>query len=344
MNRRILGIFLFTTALISIITGIIMFLMPYNIYFASIHTSFGFAIIVFVILHLINNRKPLIRYVTAKGESFFKKLQGIGIILGIILISLLMFFDFSYINSLYHFGNQLRNKQQGKVERTLDYEFIDLNKKESEYNFEIELKKGKSYEYPLIAVWIEDSLGNYMQTIYISKTIGSGTYRMAKEVGNRWVSGKVRRPEALPRWSHQRGINAEDGLFVPLYNSIDLDGVTGATPGSNFIISTGTSISLPSEYKICFEINESFDWNEYYSKNSFPDDTIYSGPGNVGQPALVYSTEISKLDKQKYFLMKLEGHSHYSGKNGKINTNLDSLTTALDIVDRILVRVEKNEL
>ena len=322
-----------------------MFLTPFSIYIASIHTSFGFAILVLVTLHLINNRKPLLRYITSKGLSIYKKLQGIVIILGIIFASLLMFYDFPYTNTIFHFGNQLRNKKAGKVERSLDYEFIDILVSEPKYNFEIELKKGQSYEYPLIAVWIEDSLDNYLQTIYISKTIGSGTYRMAKQAGNKWVSGKLRRPEALPRWSHQRGIKAEDGLFVPLYNSIDLDGVSGATPGNNFIISTGTDISLPSHFKIYFEINESFDWNEYYSKNSFPDDTIYSGSGNVGQPALVYSTEIStdKLDEQKYYLMKIVGHSHYSGGNGKIYTNLDSITTALDIVDRLLVRIEKKE-
>jgi len=45
-------------------------------------------------------------------------------------------------------------------------------------------------------------------------------------------------------------------------------------------------------------------------------------------------------DSKKYYLMELIGHGHRSSQNGSINSDLTKLTTALEIVERIVVGVK----
>ena len=80
------------------------------------------------------------------------------------------------------------------------------------------------------------------------------------------------------------------------------------------------------------------DSNENYSEFDFPDDDVFhNGTGQLGQPSLIFQTEIDMNDGKKYYLMELQGHGHRSGSDGEIYEELASLTTALNIVERIVV-------
>ncbi|MCK0189158.1 hypothetical protein [Arenibacter sp. F20364] len=147
--------------------------------------------------------------------------------------------------------------------------------------------------------------------------------------------------ESLPYWSHKRGIKAEDGLYMPMGNSADIDANSGATPTGNFIIHANSEIAK-GNYKILMELNQSYDWNEFYTKDKFPEDEIYSGSGQVGQPSLIYASEIAPkdFDAKTYKLMELIGHGHYSGKNGGLYEDLSQITTAKQIADRIIITIQ----
>ncbi|HDP68410.1 MAG TPA: hypothetical protein ENN20_07935 [Candidatus Marinimicrobia bacterium] len=84
------------------------------------------------------------------------------------------------------------------------------------------------------------------------------------------------------------------------------------------------------------EINQTWDSNHYWTNNKYPDDLEYF---TSLQPALVYAVTID-LDSgiSEYFLNPI-GHSHYSGKNGLLYTDLTTFTTALQIAKKIIVRV-----
>jgi len=43
---------------------------------------------------------------------------------------------------------------------------------------------------------------------------------------------------------------------------------------------------------------------------------------------------------KKKYKMKLIGHSHYSGKNGELNEDTSTLTTALEITEDTTVIIE----
>ena len=90
------------------------------------------------------------------------------------------------------------------------------------------------------------------------------------------------------------------------------------------------------------EVNQSYDWNEFYTKNKFPNDSIYSGSGQVGQPSLIYEEiiEINNLDLNKYKFMNLVGHGHHSGNNGKLYTDLSKISTAKEIIDRLILSIK----
>ncbi len=338
MNRRLIGNILIFTLLVLIGSGIYMYFRSFNKGVAAIHTLFSFAFILAIVAHLTNNKRPLTNYITGKRKSLLKKLQAPFVIIVGLGLALALYFEWPVFNQVYEFGNSIRNKQLGKKNEYFDYEIISLDKIKGNHYVEIELRKGKSFQYPLFAIWAEDSLGNYIETLYISRVIASSSYTYGEEIDGKWKPAIKRRPEALPYWSHKRGIKASDGLFVPLHNTADIDGVSGATPTGNFLITSKPKKTLRN-YRILLEVNQSYDWNYYYTPDKFPNDRIYTGSGKVGQPSLIYASKMFSTFpvKKTYHLMRLIGHGHHSGKNGELYQELSNLTTAKEIVDRIII-------
>jgi len=201
----------------------------------------------------------------------------------------------------------------------------------------VELYKGESFYYPLMAVWIEDEAGNYIQSLYVPASVATGIFRYAKQGNSRWVADLKRAPQTLPYWAHKRGITASDGLFMPEPGNELTDGYSGATPVSSFVLNTRADKELPETFRLLFEINQNWDWNEYWTNDKYPDDENYK---MSCQPSLVYETIIDRSKVQNAYLMKPVGHSHYSGKTGELFTDLSTLTTALHIADSIIVRVK----
>ncbi len=343
MNRRLLGNSLLGIFVIVTLSGVLMYFTPFEKNIASLHTFFALLFIIAVILHVVNNKLPLSNYLTGKKQAKLKKLQSPLIFLVILSLATGLYFNLPLLDGVYVFGNQFRNKQIGKSEEIFDYQIIELDKNVGKHKISLELKKGKSFKFPLFAVWVEDSAGNYIETLYISRVIASSTFRYGKKVNDTWESAVLRRPEALPYWSHKRGIQASDGLFIPLDDSPDLDGVSGATPTNNFIVKSTANFRNSNVYRVLIEINQSFDWNEYFSKDRFPNDEIYSGSGQIGQPSLIYAAEmeVEEVQPVTYKIMNLIGHGHYSGKDGKLYQDLSHITTAKNIAERIILTVEE---
>lgn len=343
MDKRILAIALIVIIIVLSITGFLLYIKPFDKTTVSIHTIMGMLLVTFILFHIANNKRELGLYVTGKGLKTTKKILSISIILiaTVLIMAIVMDLPGSYL--IYNWGNKQRNKKLSKSEETFDYQIINTSKDGENYQFELEVKKGSSLKQPLAAFWLADSSGSYIQTLYISRSLSNSEFRQVFN-GKNWLRGVVRRPEALPIWAHQRNIKASDGLYIPLGSTPDLDGLSGATPTSNFKLKSSANIDFASSLTFYVEINQSFDWNEFYSKDRFPKDLIYSGTGQVGQPSLLYSTTITKdqIRNQTYFFLDLVGHGHHSGKTGVIFQNIDSITTAANIVDRIILKVGKN--
>jgi len=206
-------------------------------------------------------------------------------------------------------------------------------------NLEIEFIKGKLFNHPSFAVWTEDIEGNYIETLYVTHYVAKGVYAHGEIEPGRWKDspGEIRRPATLPYWAHKRNIKAPDGLFIPSPETAVPDALTSATPVSGFKLQTATSFSGDKKFRVLMEINQAWDSNRYWNNSRYPGDINYFGSL---QPALVYAVTIDPLDREREYFLNPIGHSHPKGENGKLYTDLTTITTAKEIAHKIIVRLK----
>jgi len=200
----------------------------------------------------------------------------------------------------------------------------------------INFTPGKSFNHPLIAFWIEDMNGNYIQTVYASKSITTGVFKYGVYEKGKWKPGERRRPASLPYWLHKLGKMTNDGYFLPSPENPLPDAYTGATPQGSFTVKFAVPSNL-KQFKLLMEINQPWDWNNYWHNNRYPGDENYA---TSAQPALVYSADVHIDAKGGKFFLKPIGHSHYSGASGELFTDISTLTSALNIASDIWVEIE----
>ena len=170
----------------------------------------------------------------------------------------------------------------------------------------VAVNPGEAYSKraPQIAVWVEDSDGTYVGTLFVTK----------KASGNKWIgSPKDGRPESLPDWYKSKGQNPAVKI-----SKEDLDATTSATPKKGIVISKDLELEKGKTYVFKCQANQSFDYNEYYTKKN---------SGVDGQPAVLYAGEMIPDGTEKE--IKLE----FSGSREK-------LTTADKIIESIYVVVK----
>lgn len=170
----------------------------------------------------------------------------------------------------------------------------------------------KEKREPQVAVWLEDADGNYIRTLYV-------TSRAEKRS---WIfSPKDGRPESLPVWYCASGENpAKSGG-----EKTALDAVSSATPKGGVIF--GAEIDGEKSYVLKAELNNSFDYNGFYTKKN---------SGVNGQPSVVYGAIIPAGFTQEIRL-ELLGTGSLDGSDGIIHAETENLTTAQHIVSCIAV-------
>lgn len=214
---------------------------------------------------------------------------------------------------------------------------IELNKSARGQQITLTVEKGKIYSHPIIAIWLTTLDGRYIQTLYVSKSIGKGYYEYGKGDEGKWFPGERRRPAAVPYWAFSRGIKEADGLYIPTAQTPIADTYTGATPQQSFVLRTNLDQRLNGKYRLLFEINQPFDFNDFWYNDRYPADSPYR---TSGQPSVVYAVEIDFDQPDEEYYMNPLGHGHPNGENGKLFTNLHTLTTALQIIKSIKVLVQ----
>lgn len=253
------------------------------------------------------------------------------------LIILLLIAGTIAMTDPYGLVNEGPQKKKSKKKQSDSAQIITTNIEGAGQAITLKFIKGPEHNHPLMAVWVEDTTGKYMQTLYVAKSIATGTFNYGDASTGQWTQGEKRRPAALPYWSHKRGIKANDSLYLPTPDQPIPDAYTGATPKNDFELNTRLDKKGPQVFNILFEINQPWDWNEYWSNAKYPDDYEYK---TSSQPALVYQAMIDLDSGKKNYTMKLIGHSHYSGKTGELFEDTSTLTTALEITEELVIVVE----
>lgn len=226
------------------------------------------------------------------------------------------------------------------TQRDIDSEIVALRTapENSVRELEIEFLKGTSFNHPSFAIWIEDPEGNYIETLYVTQYVAEGRFGHGEIEPGKWKNepGEVRRPATLPYWAHKRNIKAPDGLYIPSPETAVPDALTSATPRNNFKLNTATSYSENHPFNVLMEINQAWDSNRHWTNNKFPGNNNYFGSL---QPALVYAVRVDPESPVKEYHLNPIGHSHPTGKNGRLYTDLTTLTTAKEIAYKIIVRL-----
>ena len=198
----------------------------------------------------------------------------------------------------------------------------------------LEFRKGPEHNHPLMAVWIEDLDGNYLQTLYVAQSIAKGVFAYGDKSGGTWQPGEIMRPAALPYWSHKRNILNDKGNYMPRKGFEVPDAYSGATPKADFRLDTRTDSPIGKKFRVLLEINQSWDWNNYWTNNKYPDDNEYK---TSSQPAVVYAVEVDPAKTGVAYKLMPIGRSHHAGSDGKLYNDLETLTTALKIASDIQV-------
>ena len=287
-----------------VMTGAMLFLIAHSNHTAAIHTTFAALFVIAAAFHVRNNAKALAGHAIKKRAPPMIAFSVVGVVLAAGVLRL------PGADALYDWGNAWRSQQRNTRETTQRFEFLTTHPIPGA-TLELTAMKGRAFQYPLFAVWIEDAAGS-VETLYVSQSVAT----------NRFGDKAIERPEALPVWAHRRA-----GA---------IDAVSGATPVENWHLTTHTAAR---HFTLYLEVNQSFDWNDYYSKTRFPDDPVYSGSGQVGQPSIVYAAELDP--SRTYFALEPIGHGHHSGKTGDIDRDLSKITTALEILDGVMVKYSR---
>lgn len=203
---------------------------------------------------------------------------------------------------------------------------------------EVSFSKGEAHNHPSFAIWIEDMNENYIQTLFITRSVGTGIYGHGRLDNERWDNkpGPQKRPASLPYWLHKRSSFFGVPLLPDSAHPVT-DGYTGATPSGDFVIKTGIKQGLPEKFRILMEINQPWDWNEFWT-NSLYNDLDYR---TSCQPSLIYAVTIDQKNPGTVRFLNPVGHGHYSGKDGNLYTDLTTFTTALEILDKATVTLIK---
>jgi hypothetical protein len=229
-------------------------------------------------------------------------------------------------------------KTQQSALTSANFDTLVTNPNGQGIDLKIEFIKGPAHNHPTLVFWLEDMSENYIQTLYITKSIANGVFEHVDASSGQWKSGKARRPAALPYWSHKRGIKADDDTYLPTPENPVPDAYTGATPKNNFIIKTRTDKRDRKKFRVLLEINQTWDWNEYWTNNKYPDNQDYK---TSCQPSLIYAVSIDLNSPVTEYHMNPIGHGHYAGENGQLYTDLNTLTTAKQIAEKIIIKIQK---
>ncbi len=200
----------------------------------------------------------------------------------------------------------------------------------------IQFQKGKSYNHPTFVIWEEDGEGNYLRTLFITQAYASGIFGYRMVGDSVWLNepGESIQPAALPYWTHKKGPITGNQL-VPTPENPFVDGYSGATPTDDFQFETGFTTS-ERETKLFLEVNQSWDFNSYWTNNKFPDSPAYK---HSAQPSLIYEAAINPVDS--VFTMSPVGHGDPKGESGKLYTDLSTLTIAKEIFESITITIKR---
>lgn len=209
-----------------------------------------------------------------------------------------------------------------------DGTIVTTNEKARGYNITLRFTRGQEFGRmkrvgfmkliltPQIAVWTEDTQGNYIQTLYVTRKFAKQDWGPAPH-----NKDSCFRTSSLPYWLNKY---VKAGNAAPTTNKPLPDGITSATPPGCFDLKT-TITASPFPVVVKVEVNSAFDHDSAYNSRR-------KASKINGQPAVVYTARTDR-DPRLYPVvqMDLAGHSGEESGDPALYHDLSGLTTAKEI-------------
>ncbi len=232
------------------------------------------------------------------------------------------------------------SRNQSNLSKSVDPEVVVKKFSTIGTELVVNMTKGKHHNHPSFAIWLEDLEGNVIQTLFVTKSVGTGIFQYGDAGDGTWlrISGPASRPASLPYWLHRREVAKTAEFSMPNPENKVPDAYTGATPSADFRLKAIPLKTLPERFRLLVEVNQPWDWNAYWSNEKHADVPNYH---TSAQPSVVYAVEVNMNDLMDTYHLNPIGHGQFAGTDGKLYTDLSGMTTALDIFKSIILQVEK---
>lgn len=308
------------------VTGVMAFTLPFSITTTRVHIVAGGVTLLLVILHLAS-RIPYLK----KGFNGSKK-TGVSrpqLALIVLVSGVVLFLAGNALPPVSWLVDQsYESRNRAHIVRTSSlsgfgepskYQKITHRVPESSSSRGVSLYLSFNRELetlPSVAVWAESTAGTLIETLYLQQSLAYSD----KPV---WHGIRTQRNHILPVWRHRytlvSGINPDGSTDV----------ATGATEEHSYALDPYLVPGEGQKFIVYVEINAPGDPNENWTE------------GTLGQPSLLYSAYVKLDEGQDYYLLELTGHGGGAEDSGNIQYDLEGITSAKDMVDLLLLKVEK---
>lgn len=292
-----------------VVTGVMRFTQPFSIAVTRVHMLCGFAITLLVAFHIIGRLRQMKSMVKSGNGNHYSSLI-ISLVLTGLYWSAAWFawpgakqvVDLSYESR--HRKEIFRAKENiiSSENEAATYVF-KLTSEQASLSVEIDWTKLGIDSETDVAIWVETKSGAMIETFFLSNGLKYSEKLSHKE-------GEPRRGDILPVWRNRYtaicGIDPEGKL----------DALSGPTKNHKFDLNNNLSSS--ESFSVFVEINAAGD----------------------DQPSVIYAALIEPESNNPYTLLTLLGTGKDAKLSGAIHYELDDITTAKQIVEKILVHTK----
>jgi len=301
-----------------IVTGILSFVLPFDIVVARVHIIFGLTTVMLVCLHLYTK----FRYFKKQSRVQSKVIAACFVVCSTLLLASVE--NWWPVRKTIETGYESRHQSEIVRPHPLIASVTDERQhstaravESGETALSIHLVLTPPEQKTAVAIWSESKNGTIIETLYLSPELAYSDKPL-------WNGKTTPRHHIIPIWRHR----------YTAINSMTPDGkidvVSGATSKHTFSLDKHLK-SDGEPFSIFVEVNIPNDPNRAY-----PDP-------HIGQPSTLYSAYIDPKEAQKYYLAELTGHGGDGRIDGGIYYNTEQLTSSKEIIDLILIRFKPYE-
>ncbi|MEO0447468.1 MAG: DUF4405 domain-containing protein [Verrucomicrobiota bacterium] len=303
------------------VTGLLAYLRPFSLTTTQVHLAAGLLTLILVFLHLASRVPYLQRQLTGRGKARAVIIAATTALL--LLFAALALPPLSWIVDLSY-----ESRHRAQIVRTSSLIGFDEPSKHTKLivrqandpasnRLSLLIRFRQDLDViPSVAAWAETTAGTMIETLHLEPSLAYTDQPL-------WDTSITPRNHILPIWRHRFT------LVSGIRPDGEVDALSGATETHSYALDPYLIPEEGNKFIISVELNASSDPNDAWSDPK------------VGQPSLLYTALVKVDEEQPYTILELTGHGGNAEDSGNIQYDLDSFTSAKELIDLLLVKVER---